>query len=109
MQDMCEQVRSSQSHNVHRIVHFDAFAPAALFVRIALSFILGRSPRTPLAAAMWLAVWLALLTAKVALGYWLKSVAAAYLRHYERRHAKGSRLAARVCRTSFADGKSRRD
>jgi hypothetical protein len=38
MQDIAEKLAAAQSHSSHRVVAFDPLAPAALFVRIALTF-----------------------------------------------------------------------
>lgn len=38
MKDMCEKVSSAQSHSMHRFIGFEPFAPAALFVRVAMSY-----------------------------------------------------------------------
>ena len=45
MQDVCEKVKGAQSHNVHRIVYFEPFAPAALFLRIVFSLIMSRGKK----------------------------------------------------------------
>lgn len=38
MQDVAEKLAAAQSHSSHRVVAFEPLAPAALFVRIALTF-----------------------------------------------------------------------
>jgi hypothetical protein len=38
MQDVAEKLAAAQSHTSHRVVAFEPLAPAALFVRIALTF-----------------------------------------------------------------------
>lgn len=37
-QDVAEKLAAAQSHSAHRVVAFEPLAPAALFVRIALTF-----------------------------------------------------------------------
>lgn len=102
MRDLCDRVSSAQSHNIHKLVGFEPFAPAALAFRIAATAAALRAstggaaqPVVVAAAAAWLvAAWLLLLVAKVGLGYLLKLIATAYLRHYEAkrgaRHARRS-------------------
>ncbi len=38
MKDVAEKVVAAQSHNAHRVVAFEPLAPAALFLRIAITF-----------------------------------------------------------------------
>ena len=42
---MCDKVKSSHSHNVHRIVYFEPFAPAALFLRILFAMALSKEKK----------------------------------------------------------------
>ncbi|KAK9813486.1 hypothetical protein WJX73_001775 [Symbiochloris irregularis] len=44
--DVSERVQHSQSHNIHRVVSFEPLAPAALFLRILLTFIGGQRAAT---------------------------------------------------------------
>lgn len=39
MQDVCEKAKGGQSHTAHRVVAFEPYAPAALFLRIALALL----------------------------------------------------------------------
>ena len=39
MQDVCEKAKGGQSHTAHRVVAFEPYAPAALFLRIALTLL----------------------------------------------------------------------
>lgn len=39
MQDICDKVLSSHSHNIHKVICFEPFAPAALFMRIVLTMV----------------------------------------------------------------------
>lgn len=101
MRDLCDRVSNSQSHNIHKLVGFEPFAPAALAFRIAATAAALRAssggaaqPAVVAAAAAWLAaVWLLLLAAKLGLGYLLKLTATAYMRHYETK--RGTRPARR--------------
>ncbi|KAL4458618.1 hypothetical protein ABPG75_013483 [Micractinium tetrahymenae] len=106
MRDLCDRVASAQSHNIHKLVGFEPFAPAALAFRITATAAALRAGSSggssggvqPLAvaaaAARLVAAWLLLLAAKVGLGFLLKLIATAYLRHYEvkrgARHARRS-------------------
>lgn len=45
LQDMCEKIKSSGSHNIHRVVYFEPFAAAALFLRITLGAALSKERR----------------------------------------------------------------
>lgn len=36
-QDVCEKAKGGQSHTAHRVVAFEPYAPAALFLRIAVT------------------------------------------------------------------------
>ena len=40
MRDLCDRVSTSQSHNMHKLVGFEPFAPAALAFRIAVTAVL---------------------------------------------------------------------
>jgi hypothetical protein len=104
MKDLCERVAGAQSHSMHRLVGFEPFAPAALFLRVALTYAALRREgaaggaaagglRAAGRTAAWCgggaAAWLALVAAKTALGFLLKRGAVAYLRRYEGRHGRG--------------------
>ena len=39
IQDVCEKAKGGQSHTAHRVVAFEPYAPAALFLRIALALL----------------------------------------------------------------------
>jgi hypothetical protein len=39
LQDVCEKAKGGQSHTAHRVVAFEPYAPAALFLRIALTLL----------------------------------------------------------------------
>lgn len=102
MRDLCDRVSTSQSHNMHKLVGFEPFAPAALAFRIAVTAAALRQEGGGLAAlsllqaarvaATVVALWAALLLVKLGLGYLLKPVATAYLQHFETAR-RGSRLA----------------
>lgn len=40
---MCEKAKGGQSHTAHRVVAFEPYAPAALFLRIAVTLLVIRS------------------------------------------------------------------
>ena len=40
---MCEKAKGGQSHTAHRVVAFEPYAPAALFLRIAITVLVIRS------------------------------------------------------------------
>jgi len=95
-QDVCEKTRGSQSHTAHRVVAFEPYAPAALFLRIAATYLgahraaAGASaPRALAGRAGWLGAaalaWAALFAAKAALGFWLRAAAVHHLRRAARR------------------------
>lgn len=106
MRDLCDRVSSAQSHNIHKLVGFEPFAPAALAFRIAATASAlragassgtgggARSLMFAASVARLVATWMLLLAAKVGLGYLLKLIATAYLQHYEAkrgaRHARRS-------------------
>ncbi len=39
LQDVCDKAKGGQSHTAHRVVAFEPYAPAALFLRIALTLL----------------------------------------------------------------------
>ena len=95
MKDLCERVAGAQSHSMHRLVGFEPFAPAALFLRVALTYAALRREgaaggaaagglRAAGRTAAWCgggaAAWLALVAAKTALGFLLKRGAGTALR-----------------------------
>ena len=44
MQDVCEKAKGGQSHTAHRVVAFEPYAPAALFLRIAVTALVVSHP-----------------------------------------------------------------
>lgn len=42
-QDVCAKAQGGQSHTAHRVVAFEPYAPAALFLRIAVTLLVIRS------------------------------------------------------------------
>ena len=59
MQDVCEKAKRGQSHTAHRVVAFEPYAPAALFLRIALALLVIKGEQlrltfTPVGATLWL-------------------------------------------------------
>ncbi len=98
MRDLCDRVSTAQSHNIHKLVGFEPFAPAALFFRIVVTTVALRHTESSgglaamrpgqalLVVAATLAIWAMLLAAKLGLGYVLKLVATGYVAHYEARH-----------------------
>ena len=113
IQDVSDRVQSSQSHNIHRVVSFEPLAPAALFLRILLTFIAGQqAAQAALPDASWLRwvgvgllVWTLAFAAKVALGYWLQHASCAYANHYQHRYGRAARPAA-LRSVTFASNKS---
>ena len=102
VQDVCEKTRDSQSHTAHRVVAFEPYAPAALFMRIAATYFGAyRAPAAGSASGTdsgrWavaagrmggaVVAWAALFAAKAALGFWLRAWAV----HHLRRAAKRAR------------------
>lgn len=99
--DLCEKIVTSQSHSVHRLVGFAPFASAALFVRVALTFMMlqfeGLTNSAPSAKVSMIQVlaqratllfglflsWMVLLFVKIALGYFIKRLASSYIKWYE--------------------------
>lgn len=53
MQDVCEKAKGGQSHTAHRVVAFEPYAPAALFLRIAVTALIVRPLSSPLLAFFW--------------------------------------------------------
>ena len=91
LQDVCENVNSSQSHNVHRIVEFEPFGPAALSLRIFMTYCaVSGSQQAPvgwqhalLRLAGCLLFWVAICALRAALGFFLKYLATLYTHHYQ--------------------------
>ena len=59
MQDVCEKAKGGQSHTAHRVVAFEPYAPAALFLRIALALLVIKGEQlrltfTPVHTLFWL-------------------------------------------------------
>ncbi|CAL8469052.1 g8593 [Coccomyxa elongata] len=97
MRDVCEKAKGGQSHTAHRVVAFEPYAPAALFLRIAVTaLVVSRSEHVQVSrAGPWraaslgascAAAWLAVFLAKAALGFSLRGVAKNFLM----RHPKAS-------------------
>lgn len=97
-------MQGSQSHNIHKVVSFEPLAPAALFLRILVTFAAGQqAAKGPLQHIIWwhwavagCIAWLVASACKLALGYWLRHVSCAYANHYQRRYGKGGRPASRL-------------
>ncbi len=99
LQDVCENVKSSQSHNVHRIVEFEPIGPAALSLRIFMTYCAVRGSQQ--ARAGWqhellrlagcLLLWVAISVLKAALGFLLKYLATLYTHHYQHAFQKSGR------------------
>lgn len=98
MRDLCDRVSGAQSHNVHKVVGFEPFAPAALAFRIAVTAAALARPHAPsqaglsggqalLVAVLVVALWGVLLVTKLVLGFLLKLIATAYLHHYDAKRA----------------------
>lgn len=51
LQDVCDKVKGSHSHDIHRVVYFEPFAPAALFLRIMVTMV-GSSDKPILTGGM---------------------------------------------------------
>jgi hypothetical protein len=102
--DLCEAAVGAQSHSVHRAVGFEPFAPAALFLRAALTRAalarggggagaagggwFGSLLRGGGRAARLAGLWAVLVAAKLLLGFGVRLAAAGYLRRYEARRAR---------------------
>ena len=90
LQDVCENVKSSQSHNVHRVVEFEPFGPAALSLRIFMTYCAVRgSQQAPdgwqhelLRLSGCLLIWVAICVLRAGLGFLLKYLATLYTLHY---------------------------
>eukprot|EP00891_Asterochloris_glomerata_P007670 jgi/Astpho2/7670/Aster-02552 len=99
MKDVCENVKSSQSHNVHRIVEFEPIGPAALSLRIFMTYCAVRGSQQ--ARAGWqhellrlagcLLLWVAISVLRAALGFLLKYLATLYTHHYQHAFQKSGR------------------
>jgi hypothetical protein len=91
LQDVCERVIASQSHNIHSVMDFEPFGPAGLFLRVTLTFIVIRSePLSELSLYQWvfrccacLLSWGLLCSVCAALGFLLKRLAHLYMQHYD--------------------------
>lgn len=108
--DLCEQVTSRQSHNIHKLVGFEPFGPAALFLRVVLTFTVTWTSQKKVFGKLgiypsWLAwliplckfsvtfvvivlLWLSVAILTVSLGYLMKCGAAKYVEHYDRHRGK---------------------
>ena len=94
LQDVCERVISSQSHNIHSVMDFEPFGPASLFLRVMLTFVVIRSePLSELSTYQWifrcaacLAFWGILCLICACLGFLLKRLAHLYMLHYDERY-----------------------
>lgn len=54
VQDVCEKAKGGQSHTAHRVVAFEPYAPAALFLRIAVTALVVRqTPATPCVSSLF--------------------------------------------------------
>ncbi|KAK9811731.1 hypothetical protein WJX72_009226 [[Myrmecia] bisecta] len=98
MNDLCEKVKDSQSHNVHKAVQFEPFAPAALFLRIVLTCVALKGESLSftwsqglLRLALCLLGWVALCALRTLLGFSLKRMAFLYVQYYEAWYTKGGR------------------
>ncbi|KFM29027.1 TAPT1-like protein [Auxenochlorella protothecoides] len=97
MRDLSEGVGASASNSSHRLVGFEPFAAAALFLRISTTFLALRFPASPasvpglpaalgrlaLRALRIMPYWAVLMACKLLLGHGLRLAGRAYLRHYE--------------------------
>lgn len=109
--DLCENIGSSQSHTMHKLVGLEPFASAALFFRVAISFVslqkeifsnpASGTSGTVASMALYaillvliIIVWLCLSFFTLLLGYVLKTVSFEYLRRYEawRSKTRGGRV-----------------
>ena len=61
LQDVCDRVLHSQSHNIHKVMVFEPFAPAALFLRIALTIVSSSGFRSVSTANLMLRAFLCIL------------------------------------------------
>ena len=94
LQDVCERVIASQSHNIHSVMDFEPFGPASLFLRVMLTFIVIRSePLSELSIYQWIfrcwacfAFWGILCLICACLGFLLKRLAHLYMLHYDERY-----------------------
>lgn len=94
LQDVCERVIVSQSHNIHSVMDFEPFGPASLFLRVMLTFIVIRSePLSELSGYQWmirccacLVLWGILCSICACLGFLLKRLAHMYMQHYDERY-----------------------
>ncbi|KAK9908256.1 hypothetical protein WJX75_004929 [Coccomyxa subellipsoidea] len=97
MRDVCEKAKGGQSHTAHRVVAFEPYAPAALFLRIAVTALIVSKSEQPMLQAGWpgpwqvaslgaycIAAWVAVFVAKAALGFSLRGIAV----HFLNRHPK---------------------
>lgn len=98
--DLCENLAASQSHTMHKLVGIEPFAAAALFFRVAVSFIwlqydITVRPITDsnpwmrflvVAASIvsTITVWLIMTAATLLLGYLLRALAVTFVNRYER-------------------------
>ena len=118
LQDVCERVIASQSHNIHSVMDFEPFGPAGLFLRVTLTFIVIRSePLSDLSLHQWvfrccacLLSWGVLCAVCAALGFLLKRLAYLYMQHYDERYnAKSGRSVSRTERLGSDTTLSKQD
>jgi hypothetical protein len=98
--DLSESITTAQSHNIHKLMGFEPFAPTALFLRIIVSYFslqdvdpstgggwLLRWWRcgTVVATRRALTIWPVLFVLKMALGFFLKVFAVSYVERYNQR------------------------
>ena len=110
MKDLSENVAASHSHNSHKIVGLEPFAPAALFLRVAGTYGTsriaagsgdsnGNSTGGGWDSSWWTVLqllwhgalfWCVLAMLKIVLGYVLKKIAIGYMKRYKQRYGKGA-------------------
>jgi len=102
--DLCENIRSSQSHTMHKLIGLEPFAGAALFLRVAVSFLglqkeifMNPSANTSTIKYFFssfvlffgsIACWIALAILTFVLGYVLKSISSDFLSKYDAKRSK---------------------
>jgi len=109
MKDLSENVAASHSHNSHKIVGLEPFAPAALFLRVAGTYGASRiaagssdgnstggggwdSSWWTVSQLLWHGAlfWCVLAMLKIVLGYVLNKIAIGYMKRYKQRYGKGA-------------------
>lgn len=118
--DLCENLSTSQSHKVHKLVAIEPFASAALFFRILISFsalqqeifLKNDSPSDSMSSqilsfiivtGLLLIVWILSAAINIVLGYALRTISVDFMQRYSSKNK--TRIKKRVQLLHATDGK----